>query len=88
MINWYTTIEEIKLINEIVKRSIKHFGINSKMTMMMDIQVCHLNGCKLDLQGLLDSNDKDFSHDILGIKYHIDRNNGKLYGDFTPRYAL
>lgn len=53
----------------------------------MDITACHLNGCPLDLPGLADASIGDFNHDVMGIRKFINRETGKLEGDF-PRYAL
>lgn len=55
---------------------------------VMDIDVCHANGCPLDLAGLLNASPADFAHDVLGIRRHLNRETGELGGCFVPRYAL
>lgn len=57
------------------------------MTLMMDLEACHSNDCKLKLQELLETDDFNFMHDINGIQHHIDRETGKLVNCFLPRYA-
>lgn len=63
----------------------------SKMEKMvhhrMNIIACHLNGCPIDLQRLLDADDFNFQHDIIGIDRHIDRDTGRLLHHFRPRFA-
>lgn len=60
-----------------------------RMTLMMDIEACHCNGCPLDLVALLEApRDIDVIQDVAGIVQHLDRNTGRLLEFFTPRYAL
>lgn len=53
----------------------------------MDITAAHANGCPLRLAELADAPDSDFTHDVFGIRRHLDRETGKLGGCFVPRYA-
>ena len=52
---------------------------------VMDLCACNSNGCPLDFQKLLDFPAFDFTHDILGIREHINRTTGKLEDCFMPR---
>jgi hypothetical protein len=52
----------------------------------MDISACHSNGCPLRLADLLAAKNFDFMHDVAGIHNNIDRETGKLKGNFLPRY--
>ena len=52
----------------------------------MDLAACHCNGCPLRLTELLDADDFNFSHDVFGIRRHLDRTTGKLL-HFWPRFA-
>ena len=52
------------------------------------LTVVHLNICPLDLQRLLEADDFNFLHDILGIQRHADLNTGKLRDCFIPRFAV
>lgn len=54
----------------------------------MDILATHLNGCPLNLKGLLEAKPFDFFHDVMGIRNHLCRTTGQLQGCFLPRYAL
>ena len=63
-------------------------GINQTFQdTVMDVSACHANGTPLMLAELSEAKGYDFAHDILGIRRHIDRNNGKLLNCFVPRYA-
>ena len=53
----------------------------------MDITATHANGNPLRLKDLLAADDNNFSHDVFGIRRHLDRNTGKLGGFFLPRYS-
>ena len=52
----------------------------------MDISGCHLSN-PLDLDKLLDADDFNFMHDVLGIMKHIDRKTGELRDFFLPRFS-
>jgi len=52
----------------------------------MDIEACHA-GCPLKLDALLAADDFNFSHDVMGIRRHLDRETGKLEDHFLPRFA-
>ena len=92
ILNWNTTKGEAFTIMGIVKRFRKiapELGIYDldPMKLDMDISACHLNGCPLDLTGLLNASNADFNHDVSGIIGNIDRDTGKLKECFTPRHA-
>lgn len=53
----------------------------------LDIVVCHLNARPLDLQAFVDSGEKDFQHDFLGIRRLISLRTGRLGEHWTPRCA-
>lgn len=92
MLNLKATPEDAKLIGQIVARFSTAYEAEicaptRRMNLEMDITACHLNGCPLDLQGLLGASDFEFAHDVQGIRIHIDRATGHLFGCFSPRYA-
>lgn len=60
---------------------------SSRLEVTMDLTACHLNGCPLDLDGLLNAGQGDFMHDVAGIMRHINRRTGQLENCFLPRYA-
>ena len=93
ILQWNTTRLEAITITEIVQRFRKvapSLGIQGvdPITLDMDLTACHLNGCPLDLVGLLNASNGDFNHDITGIVGNIDRATGKLGDHFTPRHSL
>ena len=96
MIKWEATKEEIQTIGNIVDRYMEFhhsLGIPKKlqrprMDLLMDVEACHCNGCKLNLKGLLEAKDFDFIHDLVGIQEHIDRRTGQLQDYFLPRYSV
>ena len=55
---------------------------------MMDVQIVHEHLCPLNLQGLLDATNGNFTHDIFGIRRHLNRATGMLEDCFLPRYSI
>ena len=91
MINWTNNVEEMELESKIAKRTVK-MAIDFDMPYplsdaLMDIDACHCNGCPLKLHELLQADDKNFAHDVFGIRNNINRKTGKLENCFLPRYA-
>lgn len=91
-IKWDVSLEEMDLIVAIAKRAVKmanELGVDyNQMTAVMDINATHANGTPLRLAELLAADNANFSHDVFGIRRHIDRTTGKLGGCFLPRYAV
>jgi hypothetical protein len=88
MINWNKiTHEDMSMARQAAKRAIKEFPEWSFMDVEMDIQACHVSGCSLNLGRLLDFDDFNFFHDIVGIRNNLNRENGKLENCFLPRCA-
>lgn len=92
MISFKVTLEEAELIDKIAARAqTELFGPKGiKQTQMdtaMDLAATIAQGVPLFLQELLDADNFDFSHDIAGIRHHIDRSTGKIGGFFVPRFA-
>jgi len=90
MIKWNTNASDFRLIVAIAQRiekDIKGYP-DKRQTILMDLQACHENGCRLDLTGLLAADPLDFRHDVLGIRQHINRSTGQLEDGFIPRYAI
>lgn len=54
---------------------------------LMDLTATHANGCPLKLGQLLDADQMNFTHDVFGIRNHIDRRTGQLNDCFCPRFA-
>lgn len=88
MLSWNASKDEVRLAGLIASRATRLEGQDYEMRdAEMDILATHLNGCPLRLQELLDARDGDFAHDITGIRRFIDRNTGKLRGEFWPRFS-
>jgi hypothetical protein len=88
-INWTTTKEDGDLIQKIVNRFIELYpeDVDDRVSLMMDITACHLNGTKLDLEKLLKADDANFAHDVFGIMGHISREDGQIKREFLPRFS-
>ena len=81
---------DASVISEIAKRAHQNFGSltgRKPIDFVMDITAVHANGCPLRLQALLDADEFNFTHDVLGIYRHLDRDTGQLGDCFTPKYA-
>ena len=91
MIKFTATKAEIEIISEIARRAVgMTAGTDIDYPMqdiMMDIEACHCNGCPLKLEELADAPNADFSHDVFGIRFHLNRKTGGLENWFLPRYA-
>lgn len=92
-VQFTATKEESDLIDQIVARYNKTRvarGLDrvDVMSLEMDIEAVHCNGCRLDLVRWLAAGDFHFIHDISGITNNIDRNTGKLMNNFDPRFSM
>jgi hypothetical protein len=85
------TKRDAKLIDKVVDRIRHDVRMNAlrrqPLDWRMDVLAVHAT-VGLDLQRLLDADDFDFRHDILGIYSELDRETGKLRDHFVPRFAL
>jgi hypothetical protein len=86
------TRDEHRAIMSIVQRYANlvgdHVSVNP-LSLMMDIEACHCNGCPIDLVALLNAErDTDLVHDVSGIERHMNRDTGQLDEGFTPRYSV
>lgn len=81
------TKEEKLLIMDIVKRADEmDLLMFDRLSLMMDIEAVHAE-IGLKLNDLLNADDLNFSHDVVGIQQNVDRVNKKLTNLFLPRYA-
>ena len=80
--------EEARLIGKIVDRGwgVMKKNYKDKLSMIMDIDATNEN-CPLKLQELLEAEDFDFYHDLIGIGNNLNRKTKKLENCFLPRYA-
>ena len=93
MIDWTTTPSDVALIERIVRRWEDMHNAHpdprqfDRSGATMDLVACHNNGCRLDLDRLLDADDGSFAHDVYGINRHLNRTTGELGDFFVPRFA-
>lgn len=76
-----------EIIEKIVDRAAELEESVDKMQLEMSITACHLNGCPLRLQDLLEADNFNFGHDVFGIHNHISRENAQLQNCFLPRFS-
>ena len=87
MLKFKTTKTDIEKVSKIVSRAF-NLGIckgRDRISVFMDLEATHSNGCELDFDKLMEFDDFNFSHDICGIAGHIDRSTGELLNCFLPR---
>lgn len=85
MIDWNSvTKEDSEMLSKIVNRAVKNFGVTDKTDLSMDVTAAHISN-PLDLQKLLDADDFTFTHDVGGIRAHLNRTTGELEHCFVPR---
>lgn len=81
------TKDEMLTIVEIAKRAEeKGLLMFDRTSLIMDIQVAHKQ-FNLKLNELLNADDFDFSHDIVGIQKNINRHEKTVENCFLPRYS-
>lgn len=81
-------IEKTRLIMKIVDRGWEKMKSNyrDKLSMTMDIDATNEN-YPLKLQELLEAEDFNFYHDLIGIGNNLNRKTKKLENCFLPRYT-
>ena len=88
LVSFSTSKEERTLIDLVIDRLERIQPIpDRRMTFVMDITACHANGNPLRLHDLLDADEFNFMHDVMGIHHNIDRRTGKLMNHFLPRFS-
>ena len=58
-----------------------------RLALELDINTVHSNGNPLRHADLLAANTFGFTHDVAGIRRHIDRRSGQLKNFFLPRHS-
>lgn len=90
MVSFQVSQEDLELISKIVDRAYelaRQVGYNyRRQNLLMDITVAHA-GSPLRLKELLDADELDFWHDIVGILAYLDRQTGKMRCHFVPRFS-
>jgi len=86
-VSFQVSAYESDLIIQILNRCPSRLVFEDRMTLHMDLCATHANGNPMDFQRLLDADDFNFAHDIVGIQNHISRETGKLMNCFSPRFS-
>lgn len=82
-----TPNEQIETIKNIVNRAEKlDLLAFDKLSLIMDL-TCADNEFDMRLEDLLEADEYNFSHDIVGIQNNLNRQELKMENCFVPRYA-
>lgn len=81
------TKEELKTMFSIAKRAEdKGLLYFDRSALVKDLQIVNKT-LDLKLKELLDSDNNDFTHDILGIQKNVDRKGKHFNNEFLPRFC-
>ena len=81
------TSDKYQLMSAIANRVMELMpGQRQKIDWMMDIEVVH-DSVGLQLENLLNADDENFTHDLVGIANHLNRETKQLEDCFSPRYS-
>ena len=85
--------EEISLIQQIALRAERMYVQRGKIRpdwqyVASELIIVHREICQLRLKELLEADDLNFAHDILGIHAYIDILDGSFKNGFRPRFAV
>jgi len=90
-IRFDATKEEMTIVTKIAKRASKMAAENGidypVLEAHMDVSAVNATCCKLKLAELAEADDFNFSHDLFGIRRHLNRKTGQLEDCFLPRFA-
>lgn len=79
--------EKMVLITQIVERADKLELLKSdRLNFMIDMEVA-TETFNLDLERMLNADNQNFAHDVVGIQNHINRDTKEFEGLFLPRFA-
>lgn len=78
-------MEKYECIKRICERA-EQMGIeqNDRVTLFMDLDAV-AEKTDINLLKLLNFDDENFAHDVVGIQRHLDRNSKELKNHFVPR---
>lgn len=83
--------DEMELIDRIANRAlnmaIQYRIQHKKQDFAMDLTCVHANGNPLRLRELLEADEFNFTHDVFGIRQHLNRETGELEDFFRPRFS-
>lgn len=88
-ITFTVTKADQKYLEAILKRSRQERHDQDPVNTLMCLTACHANGCRLDLERLLNSPKPDFFYDMNGICTYLNKLTGKIDAkNFWPRSAI
>lgn len=80
-------LKSIEIMVKIAERAESlNIVMSDRISLMMDLE-CATEQFNLRLTELLEANNFNFSHDIVGIQNNINRETRKVEGVFVPRFA-
>jgi hypothetical protein len=73
----------------VAERYEKIAGINAeeRITTLMDLEIVEQNFGPVDWDFVANMSAADFSHDLFGVKRHINRQTHQIEGCFVPRFV-
>ena len=86
-VSFEATDREVASVNACVKRGqdLKIIPRGGRLHHAMNLLAVNANGNPIDFDRLLGFDDFNFTHDVLGIDRHLDRDTGQLNNMFRPR---
>lgn len=79
--------EDLEIVNKIIERAENMDLLGSdRVSLLMDINIAHKT-FNLRLNDFLEADDFNFSHDIVGIQNHVNRESKTMEDFFLPRFA-
>lgn len=79
--------EDLEIVNKIIERAENMNLLGSdRVSLLMDINIAHKT-FNLRLNDFLEADDFNFSHDIVGIQNHVNRESKTMEDFFLPRFA-
>lgn len=86
-VKFEATDQELASLNACIQRGVdlKLVKRGQRLHHAMNLLATHANGNPIDFDRLLSADDFTFTHDLLGIDRHIDRETGHLANMFRPR---
>nr|WP_298797466.1 hypothetical protein [uncultured Acetobacter sp.] len=94
-VKFNATPAEMRIIKRIGRRAavlLRRHGSDQnygaiRLSVIMSLNATHSNGCPLDLGRLVQADDFNLLHDVMGISKYIDTETGRLTQCFLPRFA-
>jgi len=76
----------LKIVDIVKRAEEKNLLMFDRMSLIMDLE-CANEEFNLRLEDLLNADDFNFAHDIVGIQNNLNREERKMGSQFVPRFA-